>query len=105
MQEESESLLDPPPNSISLFVSPLSLCLFFISGSVRFSIQMSHLDEDESFVRLGTKSATRPDDFRKFRLNFKVYSADPIWTIWMEIVHSIWYNVYYAPDVIHNLQT
>ena len=68
---------------------------------------MSHLDldGDERFVRLGTKSATHPDDFRKFRLNFKVHSAEPIWTIWMEMVHSIWYNVYYAHDIIHKLQT
>ena len=64
---------------------------------------MSHLNGNESFIRLDTKSATHPDGW-KFRLNFKVHSADPIWTIWMEMVHSIWYNVYYAPDVIHKLQ-
>ena len=66
---------------------------------------MSHLDEDEIFVRLVTKSATHPDDFQKFRFNFKVHSAEPIWTIWMEMVHSIGYNVYYASGVIHKLQT
>ena len=32
------------------------------------------------------------NDFRKFRLNLKVHSAEPIWTIWMEMVHSIWYK-------------
>lgn len=38
-------------------------------------------------------------------LNFKVYSAEPIQIIWMEIVYSKIYNVYYAPNVIHKLET
>ena len=67
------------------------------------------VSRDESFVRLGTNvqliRMDHPDDFQKFRLNFKAYSAKPIWTIWMEMIHSIWYNVYYASNVIHKLQT
>ena len=50
-------------------------------GPVCFSIWMGYLDEDESFVCLGTKSADHPDDFWKFRFNFKVRSAEPIWII------------------------
>ena len=46
-----------------------------------------------------------PDDFQIFRFNFEVYPAEPIWIIWMEMIHSKCYNVYYIPNVIHKLQT
>ena len=45
------------------------------------------------------------DEFQKFKFNFKVYPIELIWTIWMEMDLSKWYNVYYTSNIIYKLQT
>lgn len=78
-------------------------------GAVCFTIQMSHMDEDESFVHLDFKVQviwmTHLNEFYKFKLNFQNQPVEPKQTISTEMVSVQIYNVNYSHDIIYKLQT